>query len=452
MPVPSYWLLADNSIDLGSNMARTGTFVAYLKHALLFHQRLLLSDSLVVNTPNLRVALQADPGLREYLVSGALVIARRMHERDDRLLELIEIRDRLRPRGMNPGFESDHMPFVEDSDLLQLQRVARSLPYELPTVSGYYTDSVKRLLTDDRFLDLLGSDSGIVVGEIRRRIEERQYLDQTFFERPGPGSLEEAVGKEVWARRAGIIQSFEASYYRNAIPALLDADVIFSHEHATHRRIVRRIGPEGAGATVHVDLSRGSKTLYERALSALSTSGLARLRASDEFVEFQRKLRSLRLIDSIEDPGLDVTVRETCAALYAYHERIDEALRFRRAVDRGTRLLDGWHLRGFLKNGAWLLRLGTDLLSKKPVRATVVTGLASIVCPGYSDIFLKYYALGGVPGIEKRLDALPSRLEGAERRQRNISESLDPVEASVEIAPKIFADSIYGGEHNRLPC
>jgi hypothetical protein len=55
---------------------RTGTFVAFLKHSLLFHEHLLLSDSLVVNTPNLRRAMQADPDLREYLTKGCLVIAR----------------------------------------------------------------------------------------------------------------------------------------------------------------------------------------------------------------------------------------------------------------------------------------------------------------------------------------------------------------------------------------
>ncbi len=60
---PSFWLFADNSVDLASNLKKTGRFLAYLKHALLFHEKLLLSDSLVVNTPNLRRVLQLDPDL-----------------------------------------------------------------------------------------------------------------------------------------------------------------------------------------------------------------------------------------------------------------------------------------------------------------------------------------------------------------------------------------------------
>ncbi len=144
------------------------------------------------------------------------------------------------------------------------------------------------------------------------------------------------------------------------------------------------------------------------------------------------------------DPELETAVQETYVALDAYHQLIDKELLIRRLFDRGSRFLDCWTLRGFLRNGGWLLRFGADAASRKAVRAVVVTGLASIVHPRLSDFFLTYYALGGIKGIESRFDGLPDQLEALLKRENNASKEVSAVDAYIEVAPTAFKDSIYG--------
>jgi hypothetical protein len=441
---PSFWLLADNSVDLGTNLDRTGTFVAFLKHSLLFHERLLLSDSLVVNTPNLRRAMQVDPDLREYVTKGCLVIARRKQERSDALVELIELRESFLPKkSMNGSFDREPALFLADEDLLQLQRFASSVPYELSQVSGYYTTSIEELLGDRRFLDPLGGDADKICEAIVQRIDKHGYVDQTFFKPGLPESLPTILGEAVWNRHSTTINDFEGAYYRNAIPATVGADVVFSHEHARQRAILRHLGTQRAGS-IRIDLSREAKSLYEAALSTLTAAKLAHLRESDEFAEFQRNLRKLQSIQVMDDPRLDLAVQEIYVALDEYHRLIDDELRMRRFFDRGSRLLDRWNLRGFLNDGAWLLRTGAEAASRKAVRAVVATSLAAIVHPGLSALFLKYYALGGIKKVEKTFDELPAKLTAWEKRRMNVSTRVAQVDGHLEIAPRAFKDSIYG--------
>lgn len=149
----AYWLLADNSSGLGVRADLIGTFVASLKHALLFHDRILLSDSLVVNTPNFRQAIQADPQLRAYLASGCLVIARR--KAGDQFLDLIELREKFKANdSRNPGFDSCPRSFLLDDDLRDLQRFASAVPYEPEAAREHYTNSIGSLTADPRFREL----------------------------------------------------------------------------------------------------------------------------------------------------------------------------------------------------------------------------------------------------------------------------------------------------------
>jgi hypothetical protein len=211
----SFWLFADNSFDLAMDFRRIGSFVAYMKHSLLFHERLLLSDSLAVNTPNFRRAIQQDRLLREYMAEGAVVIAQRKEE--GKIVDLTELRNQL-GNSMNQGFHSDRSVFDASDDLIELQNAAASrlYTYELSEISGYYTEKVKALTTDQLFLDKLGGDAHRVCQIINRQIEEHGSIDQTFLERQDPGNpdrLSTQLGNEIWQRVWRTIFEFERPYH-----------------------------------------------------------------------------------------------------------------------------------------------------------------------------------------------------------------------------------------------
>jgi hypothetical protein len=440
---PSFWLLADNSVSLGADRQRIGTFIASLKHALMFHERLLLSDSLVVNTPNLRRAIQEDPELREYLTTGCLVIARR--RKDDRLLDLVELRENLRASGsLNPVFDVDPKPFLVDDDLKDLQRFASCIPYDIAAIRDHYSNNIVALTGDPKFKEALGNDADAVCTAILTRVQERHYLDQTFMGRSGPENLEGKVGDEVWRRVSGTIFNFQTAYYYSGIPTIVGADIVFSAEHEQQRKILRDVGSEGEGGTARVDLSRGGTSLYESVLSNMPAEKLKRLRNSAEFKEFQGKLQKLQCLKDINDPGLEPAVQEIYVALHAYHRRIDKDLYVLRHLQRGSALLDQWNLRGIVKGGGYLLRWGAEAVSDKKIRATIVSGVAECLHPGAGGPFLVYYWIAGKNSMERKLDMLPEKIKMLEDRQRITSASTTRIEGHVEIAPSAFKDTIYG--------
>jgi hypothetical protein len=437
---PSYWLLGDNATPLGMSAERTGTFVANLKHALLFHERILLSDSLVVNTPNFRRAIQADPQLRDYLAAGCLVIARR--KTGDRFLGLIELRENLdESNSRNPGFDSYPRSFLIDDDLKDLQSFASKVPYDPLATRDHYTNSIRSLTADPRFRGALGDDADIVCAAILQRIQEKGYLDQTYFGTYGPDTLAGILKEDVWRRTYTPIFEFQTAFYYSAIPMTVGANIVFSAEHEPQRRILRHIDADGAGGATRVDLSRGAKSLYESVLSNMSARKLEHLRETDEFKEFQKRLRQIERLTDIND--VEPAAQDIYIALRAYHRRIDEELSVLRYFQQGTALLDQWKLRGILKGGEWLLKFGTEVASDLKVRATTVSGIAELLHPGAGAAFLLYYFAAGKSSLERKLDQLPKMLEISENRRKLASSSTERIEGHVEIAPRTFKDTIY---------
>jgi hypothetical protein len=313
-PRPSCWLFADNTIDIGQNLSRAASFSAYLKHALLFHDRLIIGDSNVVNTPNFRFAMQADVPFRKYLAESCLDVASRI--KGDQFLELRALREELRANQlMNVGFDIDPHIFRADDDLIDLSR-ANQIPYNLISAGEYYTDKMRDFMYDPIFAKTLGGDAERVSQAILDAISERGTLQQRFFEPRAPGSLKEILGEEIWHRSGQHIRGFEIAFYRNSIPAQVQADIIFSNEHRRDREVLRGIGVNEGMGIIRIDLSRGAKGIYESALSRLSIPKLAVLRGSEEFKEFQRALIALQAVGTMYDPRLEPLIQNVYEAIH----------------------------------------------------------------------------------------------------------------------------------------
>lgn len=69
-----YWLLGDDRLQLANDPRKSGQFQAHFKHSLLFHDRLILSDSFACNNRNFRLALRDDT-FRDLISNDTLQLA-----------------------------------------------------------------------------------------------------------------------------------------------------------------------------------------------------------------------------------------------------------------------------------------------------------------------------------------------------------------------------------------
>ena len=445
----SFWLLADNSFDLATEPGHLASFTAYLKHALLFHHRIAISDSLLINAPNWRRALQADPEMCNYLATeGGIEIARGCE--GGRLVELTELRDRLKERGSwNIAFNADPTSFSSKDDLIPLERFAQRREYELSQVRGYYTDMVTGLTLRPEFLDAMGDDADAVCQAINALVEEHGFLTQTFIERdpPNSDSLKKRIGSDAWERVKPRLFEFERAYHCTAVPALLEADIIFSQEHERQRQILRTVAEDKLVGSV--DLSRGAKSLYEAALVATPIKKIKELRESGEFGEFQGRLHALRAPILAKDPKLPDALSELYCVLADYHRLIDSRLALVRYLQTGSQWLDRWLLRGYLIGGYWTVRMGASMLSTTRRRTAVAQVALNQISKDWAryakDACAIYAAVDGYRPIEDKLDSYARTVKSHAGRQiLSASAGTHTVDAVLEIGSK--SHTAYKGD------
>jgi hypothetical protein len=227
------------------------------------------------------------------------------------------------------------------------------------------------------------------------------------------------------------------SYYRNAIPVQLDTDVIFSQEHDGLRRILRGIDlvEDKGGRTARVDLSRGSTSMYENLLSDLSVKQLSYIRRSSQFICFQQGLSTLQTVVSMDDPDLEKAITDVYVALHDYHRFIDGRLAWSRRAQEGTAALDDWHLSGFLRGGAWTLRMGAKFISKAKLRVFVATSLAGLLSGNaqqLAEAALGLYFATGNNAAEAWLDGLSDRIAAREAKEQLATGRHDAIQAVVD--------------------
>ncbi|EPR43441.1 hypothetical protein dsx2_2292 [Desulfovibrio sp. X2] len=442
--IPSFWLFADNSSKFGAFEDSYKSFLAHLKHALLFHDQILLTDSLIVNTPNLRRVFQREEELTRYISRESIVVARRIE--NEKFLDLIELRERLRTgNSINPGFQSDSDTFLNDNDLTQLNKSSNTVAYNLSRASKIYSSNILSLTNNISFLQKLGPHATIVADAIISRMEEKGCITQSFLFPRSNDSIKHVVGEDVWSEIAKPVTEYQEAYYRATMPMLTGADTIYPKHLKGDRQILGKNDQQNefVETPVGIDFTRSGNKMYESILETISTETLKELRESEQFKIFQKSLSSLREYSNVQSDGLEEKLQTAYAALDSYHDLIDRKLRITRYLNYGSARLDGWVLRGFLKGGQWMLRLALSKISDKKVRTASMIAAGGLIHEKVQQAITIYYLAGGYKPLEDKFDNLSKYEKRIDKVIQPLLEKSSEISAKFEIIPNKFKDTVY---------
>ena len=375
----SFWLFADNSFALGSDVTLIEDFDAYLRHSLLYEPKLLLSDSSTINNGNFRQCLQKNRDLLSLLRNEALVIARRDNG-DGPIEPLVSIRDRFArgagaERQMNPGYSGREDVFFDNADLEVLER-CETRSYSAIAVASSYTQRMIDAVKTEGFAAVAGSHYVEILSAITGRLEERGGLAQGFFGLDGAGSLRDKLAapeaKEIVAKH---LVPIELAIYGSGIPFHVGADLVFSPQHIQQQEILRRLQSVEGKDSDSIDTNHFDTNLLRSVLLDAPVRHFIDCRRSKEFSDFQTALAIMREQKDPHDEKFIQCAVDLHNRLMDYQKKIysEFKLQFRFSDFRN---IPSPRVAGLAKGAAWLISLAATYLRPTHVRVATVTSIA----------------------------------------------------------------------------
>lgn len=336
----AFWLLADDRLALGSDELNERRMRAHVKHTLLFHPRIVISDSYVIKSYNLRRLIKFDEQMQEIIKLEMIVLACR--DSHEGRMSLRAVRDRT-PPGEGPREFSDE-EYRSDEELDFLESWALKQRYSLPDISRHYTRSTRELFGSERALEVLNYDETalqILNEVIEERCEQGEgslRLAQFFYGHAEgiPRLFSKRSGLD-WAPFKAPVEELAWTHYLTGLPTLLKTDAVYAREHARAFELAWKRPRVVQGEQPVRFQSRLGLDAFVAGLALLEVEDIVRLRGTDEGRSYERLIsersRELKLIKEI---------------MLAYQRRIEDQIILRH---------DQLRL-GSSEGAQWLLRLG----------------------------------------------------------------------------------------------
>jgi hypothetical protein len=151
-----YFMLGHNDSNVSHELKRRLEYIACLKHALLFHRKMVLADHMVVNSPNFRIAYHNDKVFRDLICEEFVEIFHFDRVKNGPHFTLAELREfharaqgdgkHLFHRNMPPRFKTEAF----DSELEFLQRnVPQTYSADTALRDPWFTDYVDDAMARD---------------------------------------------------------------------------------------------------------------------------------------------------------------------------------------------------------------------------------------------------------------------------------------------------------------
>lgn len=314
---PSYWMLADTEVPLAWDPTQLDRFATYFKHALLFNERLMLSDAQAVNCMNFRRLLGRDEEFRGLLQSDVLSIAVRAPEHSPKGVSLTYVRDAFVKEGKQRTSNDDE--FLNNSDLDLIDRHCDVRLYDYGSLRNNYTQSVLNIFTQQAVKEKFGeADSNLILSLLERETARNEGLGRVYLHQNLAAELKAAGKADVWGRHEQLIKEVSDAPYVTGIPTVMDAAPIYSPYHQKSFDLVYGIREDQTTVQDNKRISLGTDlnlSTYEQALALLPMEDIMLLRSSPQFKHYQR----LSALPTTTESGLD----DVLGALADYQGEID---------------------------------------------------------------------------------------------------------------------------------
>ncbi|MCC5879111.1 MAG: hypothetical protein JJU03_04370 [Idiomarina sp.] len=364
----AYWMLADTEVPLSWEPSQLERFETFLKHALLFNQKLMISDTQAVNCVNLRRLMQKGSGFHELLHRDIFEIAIRGKDNTNEQISLIDLRDQFAARGVN-RFQSDD--FLRNDDLTTLQSSSSTRVYHVETLGTLYTEAVQALITrNDIQTALSPAHFELFNALLTQEVAQQGRLTREFMQNTLGARLKSIHASDVWAQHRDLIMRISDAPYVTAIPQVMTASPIYSPQHQASFDFVYGVSSAQVEPLLNEDNQPQSYEIstglnlsgYELGLRQLNADDIFDLRNSVSFKEYilasQSSVSSAAQLDGIYEK------------LAAYQEAIDKRIVERYAglkVSRVDKSANRWRLNASRRlcadTGELMFGLAVDVLA-----------------------------------------------------------------------------------------
>lgn len=228
----AFWLLADDRLSLGSDRRNEDQMRACLKHTLLFHPYIVISDSYAIKNYNFRSLIKKDDQVRKIIESQMVIVACRTSS--DRRQSLHTVRDRT-PLGEGPPeFTSEEYRSNLELDFLEAH--APKFKYDLAKVGMFYTQSTRDLFAGPRALAALDhNDNALrILNEVIAELSQGDGLLRLAQFHYGTGDVAKAFSARSgldWAPIEPAVKRLARAHYVTALPTLLETDAVYARAH-----------------------------------------------------------------------------------------------------------------------------------------------------------------------------------------------------------------------------
>lgn len=365
MSSPSYWMLADTEVPLAWDNTRIDTFASYFKHALLFNEKLMLSDAQAVNCMNFRRLVTQDNDFRQLLDKDILSVAVRAPETAPQGHRLTTVRDAFVKEGkQRTDIDSE---FINNTDLDLINEKCDVKLYNYEQLRDNYTQGVLQVFNLPHVVEKIGHDGHSRIIDLLQSETKRNNGLGRIFLQDGLGKILRREGHEqLWQQHQPLINKLSDAPYVTGIPMVMEAAPVYSPVHQDAFDLITGHSGQQEEQLERgkiLDLQTGLRlSTYEHALAKLSVEDVFYLRSTKEFRTYQKLSQSVVTTEKQLDDVIDalgdyqrlidhIIIRRHLGKQQSLHERVHRKLQMLTKVSQET---------GAFSLG---LALGTDILT-----------------------------------------------------------------------------------------